>query len=254
MAQSADHLYRKAKALPLLTAEQEIVLATRAKQGDTAARETLINSNIRLAYKVAIYFGKRNRQVDVDDLISSGLEGLAVAADRFDPTRGHRFSTYAMHWIKQRVRICVEHHHSRIMRVPRTVVLEYISGQMDPEQAELHRREHHQAISIDGPSHNGEGLDDLHGAISMHEPSPVQLVEADDNVRTIVEILNSPRYTPLQRTIFLERAGLGICDTPQTFQQIADTLGMNRVTVCNTHHRTCKQLLEDPRCPYKHGP
>lgn len=82
----------------LLTHEEECDLARRAQAGDTAARDELILKNQRLA--VAIARRKQNGYHELLDLIQVGNRGLMVAAERFDPEREIRFSTYAVRWIK----------------------------------------------------------------------------------------------------------------------------------------------------------
>ena len=85
--------------IPLLTAEQEKEAAKKAAEGDPEARQLLINSNLRLVVSVAKYYMKRG--LSFQDLIQEGNMGLMRAVDKFDYTKGFRFSTYATWWIRQ---------------------------------------------------------------------------------------------------------------------------------------------------------
>lgn len=91
---------------PLLTPEEELAVARRARAGDLSARARLVESNLRLVVRFAV--GHRRRGVDparlgLDDLIGLGNLGLLAAADRFDPERGVKFDTYAAWWIRQAI-------------------------------------------------------------------------------------------------------------------------------------------------------
>lgn len=89
------------KKYPLLSADEEIALAKRIKSGDKEAFNLLVNSNLRLVVSVAGRFNKD--AFCIMDLIQEGNLGLMVAAKKFDPAFGTRFSTYAYRWIVQRI-------------------------------------------------------------------------------------------------------------------------------------------------------
>lgn len=86
---------------PLLTAEEEKALTTAAQNGCADSRERLVESNIRLVMNIARSYHSRN--VPLEDLVQEGVIGLMTAIQRFDPTKGFRFSTYATHWIRQSI-------------------------------------------------------------------------------------------------------------------------------------------------------
>jgi RNA polymerase primary sigma factor len=86
----------------LLTKEEEIQLARRIKRGDASARDHMIRANLRLVVKIAHHYS--NCGLPLTDLISEGNLGLVKAVERFDPTKGAKFSTYAAWWIKQSIR------------------------------------------------------------------------------------------------------------------------------------------------------
>ena len=86
---------------PLLNADEERRLTKAAQAGDEAARERLVEANMRLVINIAR--GYRSRQIPMEDLVQEGAIGLMQAAARYDPDRGFRFSTYATHWIRQAI-------------------------------------------------------------------------------------------------------------------------------------------------------
>jgi RNA polymerase primary sigma factor len=101
--------------IPLLTPQQEIVLAKKIKKGDATARERMINSNLRLV--VTIARGYTNLGLPLLDLISEGNIGLTKAVERFDPAKGAKLSTYAMWWIKQSIKRALANQ-SKTIRLP----------------------------------------------------------------------------------------------------------------------------------------
>ena len=101
--------------IPLLTPQQEIELAAKIKKGDAAARERMINSNLRLVVTIARDY--INLGLPLLDLISEGNIGLTKAVERFDPTKGAKLSTYAMWWIKQSIKRALANQ-SKTIRLP----------------------------------------------------------------------------------------------------------------------------------------
>jgi len=100
---------------PLLTANEEKDLTRAAQQGDAKARERLIESNMRLVINIAKNY--RNRAIPLEDLIQDGAIGLMHAVERFDPTLGYRFSTYATHWIRQSIGRAIDNK-AKAIRLP----------------------------------------------------------------------------------------------------------------------------------------
>src|SRR5437016_7366071 len=99
----------------LLTPQQEIELAGKIKKGDAAARERMINANLRLVVTIARDYA--NFGLPLLDLISEGNIGLTKAVERFDPTKGAKLSTYAMWWIKQALKRALANQ-SKTIRLP----------------------------------------------------------------------------------------------------------------------------------------
>ena len=119
-AESTLSLYmRHVGEVPLLTPEQEIVLAARIKQGDESAREHMIRANLRLVVKISREYD--NLGLPLLDLINEGNIGLMKAVERFDPTKGGKLSTYGSWWIKQSIRRALANQ-SKTIRLPVHVV------------------------------------------------------------------------------------------------------------------------------------
>jgi RNA polymerase primary sigma factor len=106
---------REIGRFPLLTPQQEIELAEKIKKGDSAARERMINSNLRLVVTIAHDYA--NLGLPLLDLISEGNIGLTKAVERFDPRKGAKLSTYAMWWIKQSIKRALADQ-SKTVRLP----------------------------------------------------------------------------------------------------------------------------------------
>ena len=93
------------KKFPILTAEEEYMLAKRFKEhDDTDAAHKLVTSHLRLVAKIAM--GYRGYGLPITDLISEGNVGIMQAVKKFDPEKGFRLATYAMWWIRADTRIC----------------------------------------------------------------------------------------------------------------------------------------------------
>ena len=101
--------------VPMISHEEEVELAQKAQAGDKAAKDKLVNANLRFVVNVAKKY--QNHGLDLTDLISEGNLGLLTAVDKFDVTKGYHFISYAVWWIRQSIlkAICEK---SRAIRLP----------------------------------------------------------------------------------------------------------------------------------------
>jgi RNA polymerase primary sigma factor len=131
----------------LLRPDEERSLSQRIERGDQAAKERMINANLRLVVSLARRYAPANQELSLLDLIQEGMFGLIRAVEKFDWRRGHRFSTYATWWIRQaiergiaskarqvRLPVNVLQRHRRIARIAAELALRL---DREPTEAEL---------------------------------------------------------------------------------------------------------------------
>jgi RNA polymerase primary sigma factor len=106
---------QEVRRYPLLTRDEEVELAQRIERGDLAAKEQLVNSNLRLVISNARKF--QGHDMPLLDLIQEGILGLIRAAEKFDWRKGYKFSTYATFWIRQALQRALDNR-SRTIRIP----------------------------------------------------------------------------------------------------------------------------------------
>lgn len=107
---------KQIKEIPLLTKEQEVELAIKYQSGDKKAKDKLVTANLRLVIMAAKKYNMHT-SLSFEDLVQEGNMGLIRAVDSFDSTKGWRFSTYAMYWIKQAISRAILNN-SRAIRIP----------------------------------------------------------------------------------------------------------------------------------------
>jgi RNA polymerase primary sigma factor len=112
---SLDLFLRAARTHALLTADEEIELAKRIERGDLAAKERMINSNLRLVVSQARRY--QGHGLPMEDLVQEGMLGLIRAVEKFDWRRGFKFSTYGTLWIRQALQRGLQNH-GRTIRLP----------------------------------------------------------------------------------------------------------------------------------------
>src|ERR1700760_1262653 len=114
-SQSLDKYLQEIGKVDLLTPDEEVELAKRIKEGDQIALEKLTKANLRFVVSVAKQY--QNQGLSLGDLINEGNVGLIKAAQRFDETRGFKFISYAVWWIRQAIMQSLAEQ-SRIVRIP----------------------------------------------------------------------------------------------------------------------------------------
>ncbi len=131
---------------PLLTPEEEATLTRRVKAGDPEAKKRLVEANMRLVINIAKTY--RNKSIPLEDLIQDGAIGLMQAAERFDPDKGFRFSTYATHWVRQAIGRAIDNK-SKAIRLPAHVSqsLRKIQKERERLQRETGEEPTHEALA-----------------------------------------------------------------------------------------------------------
>ncbi len=234
---------------PLLTAQEEVYYARLALKGDEAARNRMVESNLRLVVKIARRY--MNRGLTLLDLIEEGNLGLIHAVKKFDPERGFRFSTYATWWIRQTIERAIMNQ-TRTIRLPIHVIKEInlylrtsrrlaqsldhepsaedIAEETDKPISEVNRLLglNERVTSIDIPIGKNEERSLLDAIPDDNNPDPSQLLQGEDLNQKLdlwLEQLNDKQRVVVERRFGLrgrERA---------TLEQVGNEVGVTRERV-----------------------
>jgi RNA polymerase primary sigma factor len=262
---SLDHYLRDIGAFPLITREREAELACGIRAGDQAALETLVRSNLRFVVSVARKY--QNQGVSLADLINEGNLGLLRAAHKFDGTKGIKFISYAVWWIRQAILQALAEQ-SRIVRVPhgRTGAMYRVSKRANALRQQLGREATHAEIaegstltaadvarlagvaqatlSLDAPLAPGEGarLQDLLADESSLAPDEQMFERALSDA--VAESLAS--LTAREGEILRLYFGLD-GDGPTTLEVIGRRMGVTRERVRQIKEKALSRLRQAER-------
>src|SRR6266404_2624847 len=231
---------------PLLTPEQEVELAGKIKKGDAAARERMINANLRLVVTIARDYA--NFGLPLLDLISEGNIGLTKAVERFDPTKGAKLSTYAMWWIKQAIKRALADK-GKTIRVPvhlgeKLAKMRRVSLQMsdelgrEPTDEELGEEIGIASEKVARLKSVGIRPASLDAPIAENDSTEFAEVIGDDGAQTPFELLRDKNLLgevdglldmldPREKKIISQRFGLD-GGRPRTLEDVGKDFGITR--------------------------
>jgi len=176
---SLDKYLQEIGKVELLTAEEEVALAQRIRQGDQAALEKLTKANLRFVVSVSKQY--QNQGLSLPDLINEGNLGLIKAAQRFDETLGFKFISYAVWWIRQSILQALAEQ-SRIVRLPLNKIgsLNKINKAYAKLEQELEREPNYEEIAQVLEISESEVKESLRNS-GRHVSMDAPLVEDEDN-------------------------------------------------------------------------
>ena len=245
-----DIYLREIGQVELLSPEEEVELARRVRAGDAKARDRLIRANLRLVVAIAKEYAKIG--LPLLDLISEGNIGLMTAAERFDPEKGAKFSTYAAWWIKQRIRRALRdqgktirlpaHLADKLMRMRRARAELYAELQREPSAEEVAERigepertvrrwmeVSRDTVSLDQPAGDGDGKDTV--ADHVADTRTVDAGAGMDNRQLLEEMQAHLKELPQRERFILERR-YGLDGRPAgSLEEVGAELGITRERV-----------------------
>lgn len=262
---SLDKYLHEIGKVELLSAEKEVELAKRIRTGDRAALEMLIKANLRFVVSVSKQY--QNQGLSLPDLINEGNLGLIKAAERFDETRGFKFISYAVWWIRQSILQALAEQ-ARIVRLPlnkigsinkiskafnkleqefqREPTVEEVAEIMEtrPEIIEDSMNFSSIHVSMDAPLRDEETSDMYDVILNDDSPSP-------DN-----ELINSSLRKEIERSLStlgdreadILRFYFGLNGSqPHTLEEIGDEFGLTRERVRQIKEKAIKKLKNQYR-------
>ncbi len=256
-----DKYLNEISKIDMLTAEEEAELARRIKDGDEEALEKLTKANLRFVVSVAKNY--QNQGLSLIDLINEGNVGLIKAARRFDETRGFKFISYAVWWIRQSILHAIVEN-ARIVRMPTNKIASYnkinqayakfiqeherepsydeladILGLKASEVAAIFRSGRH--LSMDAPLNKSE-----EGGSTM-----LDLLPTDESLSPDLELITEARrqeilhslkvLSPREREIIISYFGLAD-GKPMNLEEVGDRLGLTRERTRQIKDRAIRRL------------
>lgn len=246
---------------PLLTVDEEVELARRIKQGDKSALDRLVRANLRFVVSVAKQY--HNQGVELTDLISEGNLGLVKAAEKFDETRGFKFISYAVWWIRQAIQQAIPEQ-SRVVRLPQNRLGEISKvrkAMLDFEQEFMRQPSNEELAEILGMS--VEKIADAlsYNALSLSLDAPFGGEEDDGCLLDVVSSSDAPRPDELlsrneslaievqrvlsqleerEREVLQKSFGIGCSE--MTLEEIAEEYNLTRERVRQIKEKAVRRL------------
>jgi RNA polymerase primary sigma factor len=248
----------------LITVEEEVELAQRIKKGDREALEKLTRANLRFVVSVAKQY--QNQGLSLPDLINEGNLGLIKAAEKFDETRGFKFISYAVWWIRQSILQALAEQ-SRIVRLPlnqvgslnklnkafnkfeqqneRTPTPEELAETLEipKEKVADTLRVSGRHVSVDAPFVEGEDNSLLDVLVNNDSPKADKLLISESLNREIERALST--LTERERDIIKLFFGIGIQE--MTLEEIGERFGLTRERVRQIKEKAIRRLRHTSR-------
>ncbi len=260
---SLQLLLREAGRYPLLRPVEEIELAKRIEKGDLAAKDRMINSNLRLVVSIARRY--QGQGLALGDLIQEGMLGLIRAVEKFDWRKGFRFSTYATLWIRQaiqrglentsrtiRLPVHVAQRARKVGRVERELATKLghepsneeiaLAAELPLEEVIEIRKAERAIASLDKPV-GEDGDTSLGDLLAIQTPSvdeEVQVAFQSEALQTAIAELPEA-----ERNVIEMRFGAGDTE-PQTLSQAGKRLGVSTERARQIEERALKRLSQRP--------
>ncbi|MCU0447062.1 MAG: RNA polymerase sigma factor RpoD/SigA [Microscillaceae bacterium] len=265
-SQSLERYFNEINKVDLLTPDEEVDLARRIRQGDEQALEKLTKANLRFVVSVAKQY--QNRNLSLNDLINEGNLGLVKAAKKFDETRGFKFISYAVWWIRQSIMQALADQ-SRIVRLPlnKTGALNKINRayseleqkyereptpeeleeilDMDLEEISSTLRAGTRQISVDAPFSDEES----NSLLDVLENKNTVSTDHDMAYRDSLRVETSRALAALserERAVVEMFFGIGT-DNPMSLEQIGEKLDLTRERVRQIKEKAIRRLRASSR-------
>lgn len=248
----------------LLSVEEEVELAQKIKKGDRRALERLTRANLRFVVSVAKQY--QNQGLSLPDLINEGNVGLIKAAEKFDETRGFKFISYAVWWIRQSILQAIAEQ-SRIVRLPLNQVgsVNKINRELNKFEQEHERRPSVDEIAdrIDLPE---EKIEEAMKANNRHVSMDAPFVDGEDN--SLLDVLADSNMPMADKALVQEslrkeidraidllndreqkvvRAFFGIGSPEMTLEEIGDKYNLTRERVRQIKEKAIRRLRHNTK-------